>query len=360
MTSKSVDVPGKSLYVAKNAEEELVVNSLSPLQLNDKNYLTIEDDSLTIIDKFYTKRTFLEKTPLNSEIVFQGSIVASSLFAALALDLYFFSVFPLNDAALMSVLPLLAPFLTFIVIMAGEPSLDKAMKPFKLAKTNLLLHNRYSTELSSWLKNMYGIQVKETDLLRIATTFNKNYPETATKVLTDINTKQEFKVKRYGRNSIVVTSADGNTIVVPGDPQNLMRANVGLKQLEVFTVTEKERKAVKKLATDTVVGFDQKIEFLKTLKLTPENEYTVEHAEKEAVELLESMNLLKKFEDRASAATVKNSFAVLEKELDVILEQARSEVHNRVQVQNFYLNSRASAGVMLKAQKSFMRKLMRG
>lgn len=346
----------KTPNVTKKTDEQLVLDNLSSLQLNEKDYLTVNEQDRTILHKFFGKRTFLEKTPFESETMFQGTVVVSALAALAWLNISLFSVFDAMSLVLLPAASLAILFAIMIFFSFAEPSLSDMMEPFKKRKLYNVVHKKYSPELSAWLKNLYGIQVTSRHLREVAKLVD-GHTCYISKILTDVNTGQEFKiVNRQG--ALMVTTSDSIT-VIPGDPQNLMRANTGLKQAETVIVTEKERHAVKKITDETLTRFNGKIGFIKTLRLTPENEYIVEHAEKEAAELIESMNLLKHFQDKKSTATVKDSFAVLEQELDDIIEKAKEEVHNKVKVQNYYLNSRKSPQLMLKTQKSLFRKILR-
>lgn len=357
MANKAIVAVKNSPNAVKNSDKQRVLDNLSSLHLDTSNRLTVRDEDRIILKKFYDKRTFLEKAALDSEVFAGGTVIGTTALTLTGINVYAFSAWDIYAGGLVALLSVIPLIISIGVVVEFQPSLDALVDVVKRRRIYKLVQEKYSPEMASWLQNVYGITVNHRQMKQI-TKLVDGKTSFITEVLTDQNSKQGFKITNR-QDVLVVTSEDG-TEVVPGDSQNLMRANVGLKQVEPFVPTVKERKVVKQFVDEKLTNFTQKAEFLKTLNLTPESEYTIEHAEKEAAELVESLNLLKQFQDKTSLETVKNSFTLLEKELDTIMEESRKEVNNRIKVQNFYLNSRNNKGVLLTGQKNLLQKMLRG
>lgn len=339
---------------------ELVREKLQPLKLTSSKDLEMDEKSVAAL-KAFQANTFSGRT---DRLFDKYPVVLAAPFAVPFSILFsnsFFLSGSVNEPSFFLSLLVSSVFGLFIGVVTcygvtGAASFSEFSQNKKLDKT---VGAAYSAQVAVWLKKMYNIVLNDEDLQEIAGFICFNASNTYSITVQDLTTGLDIVIAkhsstgevfiRYERGGPPFRKMIASSLLWKGD--NLVQPSEPSKKLK--------SRAVSNNIEDGRTSFQKKVDILRTLTLTVEQTYAVDHAEEESKKVEHSMEVLTKLNEKTSLPILKNSLLVLEKELDDILKQTKDDEVNRVQVQNFYLNNRRSNGVMLEKSKGFLSTLLR-
>lgn len=333
--------PAKAL---ESVTTQLLNNRLNGLSVDKNGSITMSQEDKMVIENFYNKRSSLERnffidkiSPyLTSFLILYGlfgfgiPFLLSAPFMGWIMGIFF------GVSGMILCLIIMANF----AILPEMPIFNICLEDRRIRKINQVITARYEKDVASWMQNSYNIKLTGKHL-KSATKIIAFSQDATSKSFTDENTGEMFTFAKKNVYTFITTCDD--VVVQPGFSDNLLRANSGEEQMEAIEFSQEQLPLKMKTIFNNV---NEKIVFLRTLQLNTEKAYIVEHAEKESATLVRSLSMLNKFQKKTLSATAVGTLAVLEKELDNVIEEAKEDIENNIKIQNFYVNSREKSSLL--------------